>query len=170
MKNTTLIALAGASPLGKTLQDIRERVKGGASLADAAEAQEGVFNRFYVSMLRAGEDRRFLARRLIRMAVEDIGLADPFGLRVALDAAEAFERLGEPEGDLALVQAAVYLARARKSNALYVAHGAAQEDVERTAAEPVRGGLEGLNSSVGGRDAGRPRAAASPVASLSRRF
>jgi putative ATPase len=88
-------------------------------------------------MLRAGEDRRFLARRLIRMAVEDIGLADPFGLRVALDAAEAFERLGEPEGDLALVQAAVYLARARKSNALYVAYGAASEDVERTAAEPV---------------------------------
>jgi putative ATPase len=88
-------------------------------------------------MLRAGEDRRFLARRLIRMAVEDIGLADPFGLRIALDAAEAFERLGEPEGDLALVQAAVYLARARKSNALYVAHGAASEDVERTAAEPV---------------------------------
>jgi putative ATPase len=88
-------------------------------------------------MLRAGEDRRFLARRLIRMAVEDIGLADPFGLRVALDAAEAFERLGEPEGDLALVQAAVFLARAKKSNALYVAYGAAGEDVERTAAEPV---------------------------------
>ena len=88
-------------------------------------------------MLRAGEDRRFLARRLIRMAVEDIGLADAYALRIALDAAEAFERLGEPEGDLALVQAAVYLARAKKSNALYVAYGAAQEDVERTAAEPV---------------------------------
>jgi putative ATPase len=88
-------------------------------------------------MLRSGEDRRFLARRLVRMAVEDIGLADPFALRVTLDAAEAFERLGEPEGDLALVQAAVYLARARKSNAVYVAYGAASEDVERTSAEPV---------------------------------
>jgi putative ATPase len=88
-------------------------------------------------MLRSGEDRRFLARRLVRMAVEDIGLADPFALRVTLDAAEAFERLGEPEGDLALVQAAVYLARARTSNAVYVAYGAASEDVERTSAEPV---------------------------------
>ncbi len=88
-------------------------------------------------MLHAGEDRRYLARRMIRMAVEDIGLADPFALRVALDAAETFERMGEPEGDLALVQAAVYLARAKKSNALYVAYGAALEDVERTAAEPV---------------------------------
>jgi putative ATPase len=88
-------------------------------------------------MLRSGEDRSYLARRMIRMAVEDIGLADPFALRVTLDAAETFERLGEPEGDLALVQAAVYLARAKKSNALYVAYGAALEDVERTAAEPV---------------------------------
>jgi putative ATPase len=88
-------------------------------------------------MLRAGEDPRYLARRLVRMAVEDIGLADPFALRVALDAAETWERLGSPEGDLALVQAAVYLARAKKSNALYVAYDAALEDVERTAAEPV---------------------------------
>jgi putative ATPase len=88
-------------------------------------------------MLHAGEDRRYLARRLIRMAVEDVGLADPFALRVALDAAETFERLGEPEGDLALVQAAVYLARTKKSNAVYVAYGEALEDVERTAAEPV---------------------------------
>jgi putative ATPase len=88
-------------------------------------------------MLHAGEDRRYLARRMIRMAVEDIGLADPFALRVTLDAAETYERLGEPEGDLALVQAAVYMARAKKSNALYVAYGAALDDVERTAAEPV---------------------------------
>ncbi len=88
-------------------------------------------------MLAAGEDRRYLARRIVRMAIEDVGLADPTALRVTLDAAEAFERLGEPEGDLALVQAAVYLARAPKSNALYVAYGSAREDVERTAAEPV---------------------------------
>ena len=88
-------------------------------------------------MLRAGEDGNYVARRLIRMAVEDIGLADPFALRVALDAADAFHRLGTPEGDLALAQAAVYLARAKKSNAVYRAFGEAVRDVERTAAEPV---------------------------------
>jgi putative ATPase len=88
-------------------------------------------------LLRAGEDRRFVARRMVRMAVEDVGLADPFALRVALDAAETFERLGEPEGDLALALAAVYLARARKSNAVYRALDEALEDVERTQAEPV---------------------------------
>jgi putative ATPase len=88
-------------------------------------------------MLASGEDRRFLARRLIRMAYEDVGLADPFAVRVALDAAETFERLGEPEGDLALVAAAVYLAQTKKSNAVYRAYGAAKDDVERTSAEEV---------------------------------
>ncbi len=88
-------------------------------------------------MLEAGEDREFLARRLVRIAVEDVGLADPFALRIALDGADAWHRLGSPEGELALVQVAVYLARAKKSNALYVAHRAAVEDVQRTAAEPV---------------------------------
>lgn len=88
-------------------------------------------------MLTAGEDRKYLTRRLIRMAVEDIGLADPFALRVALDAADAYHRLGTPEGDLALAQAVVYLARSKKSNALYVAFGQAQRDVQATAAEPV---------------------------------
>ncbi len=88
-------------------------------------------------MLHAGEDPRYVARRLIRMAVEDIGLADPFGVRVALDAADVWKRLGSPEGDLALYQATVYLARAKKSNALYTAQKKALEDVERTAAEPV---------------------------------
>jgi putative ATPase len=88
-------------------------------------------------MLRSGEDRRFLLRRLIRMAVEDVGIADPRALRVALDADDAWRRLGDPEGELALVQAAVYLARAPKSNAVYRAYGQAAEDVERTSAEPV---------------------------------
>ena len=88
-------------------------------------------------MLESGEERRFLLRRLIRMAVEDIGLADPFALRVALDADDAWRRLGDPEGELAIVQAAVYLARAKKSNAIYKAYGAAKQDVEQTAAEPV---------------------------------
>ncbi|MCB9914077.1 MAG: replication-associated recombination protein A [Planctomycetes bacterium] len=88
-------------------------------------------------MMEAGEDGGYIARRLVRMASEDVGLADPFALRAALDAADAFHRLGYPEGKLALVQAAIYLARAPKSNALYVALGRAEEDVRRTAAEPV---------------------------------
>jgi putative ATPase len=88
-------------------------------------------------MIEAGEDGRYLARRMIRMASEDVGLADPFALRVALDAAEAFHQLGYPEGKLALVQCAVYLARARKSNSLYVALGQAERDVAETAADPV---------------------------------
>ncbi len=90
-----------------------------------------------VRMLEAGEDRRYLARRLIRIAVEDVGLADVRALRVCLDAADTWDRLGTPEGELALVQAAVYLARAPKSNAVYVAYGRAREDVQRLAAEPV---------------------------------
>ena len=88
-------------------------------------------------MMSAGEDGNYLSRRLIRMASEDIGLADPFALRIALDAADAFHRLGYPEGKLALVQAAVYLARAPKSNAIYTALASAESDVESTAAEPV---------------------------------
>lgn len=88
-------------------------------------------------MLEGGEDRRYLARRLIRIASEDVGLADPFALRVALDASEAFDRLGVPEGDLALAQAAVYLSRAPKSNAIYKALAMAQGDVQETASEPV---------------------------------
>ncbi len=88
-------------------------------------------------MMEAGEDGQYIARRLIRMASEDIGLADPFALRITLDAAEAFGRLGYPEGKLALVQAAVYLARAPKDNALYTGLGKAEKDVQRTAAEPV---------------------------------
>lgn len=88
-------------------------------------------------MMSAGEDGKYLSRRLIRMASEDIGLADPFALRVALDAAEAFHQLGYPEGKLALVQCAVYLARAKKSNALYAALGKAEQDVAQSSAEPV---------------------------------
>jgi len=90
-----------------------------------------------VRMLEAGEDARFVARRLIRMAVEDVGLADPGALRVALDAAETYERLGSPEGELALAWAAVYLARTAKSNAVYRACDEARRDVRETVAEPV---------------------------------
>ncbi|MCP5023931.1 MAG: replication-associated recombination protein A [bacterium] len=88
-------------------------------------------------MMASGEDGMYLARRLIRMASEDIGLADPFALRITLDAADAFHMLGYPEGKLALIQAATYLARAPKSNALYKALGAAEADVQSTSADPV---------------------------------
>ncbi|MAF64922.1 MAG: AAA family ATPase [Planctomycetes bacterium] len=88
-------------------------------------------------LMEAGEDGNFVSRRLIRMASEDVGLADPFALRITLDAAESFHRLGYPEGKLALAQAAVYLARAEKSNAIYKALGRAELDVRETAAEPV---------------------------------
>ncbi|MDP1899861.1 MAG: replication-associated recombination protein A [Rubrivivax sp.] len=80
-------------------------------------------------LLDAGADPRYAARRLVRMASEDICLADPRALRLALDAAEVFERLGSPEGELALAQAAVYLAVAPKSNAVYKAWNAVRERV-----------------------------------------
>src|SRR3954471_14576501 len=88
-------------------------------------------------MLEAGEDPLYIARRLVRMAVEDIGLADPNALALCMAARDAVEFIGMPEGNLALVQAVVYLALAPKSNALYTAYGEVQMDVERTAAEPV---------------------------------
>jgi putative ATPase len=83
-------------------------------------------------MLKGGEDPRYLARRIARMAVEDIGLADPAAQRLCLDAWETYERLGSPEGELALAQAVIYLALAPKSNAGYRAFGAAMAAAERT--------------------------------------
>ncbi|HEX4005901.1 MAG TPA: replication-associated recombination protein A [Acidobacteriaceae bacterium] len=88
-------------------------------------------------MLHAGEDPLYVARRLVRMAVEDIGLAAPEALSLALSAKETVEFLGSPESDLALAEAAVYLALAPKSNALYTAYGAVQADIESTRQEPV---------------------------------
>jgi putative ATPase len=88
-------------------------------------------------MLEAGEDRLYIARRLIRMAIEDISLADPRALEQAVAAMQAVHFLGIPEGDLALAQAAIYLSVAPKSDAAYRALGAVRQDVERTIAEPV---------------------------------
>jgi putative ATPase len=88
-------------------------------------------------MLDGGADPRYLSRRIIRMANEDIGLADPRGLTVALDAAAVYERLGSPEGELALAQAVVYLACAAKSNSVYVAYKRAREFVAGGGSEPV---------------------------------
>ncbi len=95
---------------------------------------------WFVRMLDGGVDPRYAARRMVRMASEDIGLADPRALRITLDAAEVYERLGSPEGELALAEAVVYLAMAPKSNAVYTAYKAARAFVAQdgTRAVPLR--------------------------------
>src|SRR6202030_3337881 len=104
-------------------------------------------------MLESGEDPLYLARRMVRMASEDIGLAEPGALAVTLAAKDAFEFLGPPEGNLALAQAAVYLSLAPKSNALYSGYGAVEEDLQKTIAEPVplhlRNAVTGLMRNIG---------------------
>ncbi|MFM6985793.1 MAG: replication-associated recombination protein A [Hydrogenophaga sp.] len=90
-----------------------------------------------VRMLDGGTDPRYLARRFIRMAAEDIGLADPRALRLALDAAEVYERLGSPEGELALAECVVYLAVAPKSNAVYKAFNEVKALVKQDSSRPV---------------------------------
>jgi putative ATPase len=104
-------------------------------------------------MIESGEDALYIARRLVRMAVEDIGLADPNALSLCMAARDAVDFIGMPEGNLALAQAAVYLSVAPKSNALYTAYGEVQQDVEQTAAQPVplhlRNAVTGLMKNVG---------------------
>ena len=91
---------------------------------------------WFARMLEGGEDPRFLARRITRMAVEDIGLADPQAQQVCLESWQTYERLGSPEGELALAQAVVYLALAPKSNAIYVAYKAARAAARETGSQP----------------------------------
>jgi putative ATPase len=104
-------------------------------------------------MIESGEDPLYLARRMVRMASEDIGLAEPGALAVTLAAKDAFDFLGAPEGHLALAQAAVYLSLAPKSNALYTAYGDVLEDVQKTEADPVplhlRNAVTGLMKHIG---------------------
>jgi putative ATPase len=88
-------------------------------------------------MFAGGEDPLYLARRVVRMAVEDIGLAAPEALNLCLSAKEAIDFLGSPEGDLALAEAVVYLCLAPKSNSVYTAYGAVQQEIEQTRQEPV---------------------------------
>jgi putative ATPase len=106
-----------------------------------------------VRMLESGEDPLYIARRLVRMASEDIGLAEPNALAVTIAAMQAADFVGPPEGNLALAQAAVYLALAPKSNALYVGYGQASKDLQETRAEPVplqlRNAVTGLMKNVG---------------------
>ena len=104
-------------------------------------------------MIESGEDPLYLARRMVRMASEDVGLAEPGALAVTLAAKDAFDFLGAPEGHLALAQAAVYLSLAPKSNELYVAFGNVMEDVRKTEADPVplhlRNPVTGLMKNIG---------------------
>ncbi|MFZ6844174.1 replication-associated recombination protein A [Undibacterium sp. RuTC16W] len=106
-----------------------------------------------VRMLDGGADPRYLARRIVRMASEDIGLADPRALRLTLDAAETYERLGSPEGELALAQAVVYLACAAKSNAVYQAYNAVRafiaKDKSRAVPEHLRNAPTKLMKELG---------------------
>jgi putative ATPase len=104
-------------------------------------------------MIESGEDPLYLARRMVRMASEDIGLAEPGALAVTLAAKDAFDFLGAPEGHLALAQAAVYLSLAPKSNAIYTAYCEVLDDVHKTEAEPVplhiRNAVTGLMKNIG---------------------
>ncbi len=92
---------------------------------------------WFVRMLDGGADPRYMARRLVRMASEDIGLADPRALRLALDASEVYERLGSPEGELALAECVVYLAIAPKSNAVYKAYNEMRAFIKKDGTRPV---------------------------------
>ena len=126
-------------------QDLRRFDKGGDAFYDQISALHKTVRGSHPDaalywlcrMLDGGADPRYLARRIIRMASEDVGLADPRALRIALDAAEVYERLGSPEGELALAQAVLYMASAAKSNAAYLAYGEAREFVRAHGSDPV---------------------------------
>jgi putative ATPase len=150
-----LIGMAGAvatideALLEKSLgEQLRRYDKGGEQFYDTISALHKAVRGsdpdaalyWFVRMLDGGVDPRYASRRLVRMASEDVGLADPRALRLTLDAAETYERLGSPEGELALAQAVVYLAVAPKSNAVYTAYKAARAFVKQdgTRAVPLR--------------------------------
>jgi putative ATPase len=150
-------ALSKAPALGDkrliTLDDIRDALQGRATRYDkSGELHYDAISALHKSvrdsdpdgalywlgrMLDGGEDPLYIARRVVRMAVEDIGLGDPGALPQTIAAQQAVHFLGQPEGDLALAQAVVYLCQAPKSNAVYRAYGAAMKDVAETRNEPV---------------------------------
>ena len=147
-----LIGMAGAvesideALLEKSLgEQLRRYDKGGEQFYDTISALHKAMRGsdpdaslyWFVRMLDGGVDPRYAIRRLVRMASEDIGLADPRALRLALDAAETYERLGSPEGELALAEAVVYLAVAPKSNAVYTAYNAVRAFIKQDGTRPV---------------------------------
>ena len=136
-----LAAITDAWLLRVLGERLRRYDKGGEQFYDTIKSVRGsdpdAALYWFVRMLDGGADPRYLARRLIRMATEDIGLADPRALRLALDAADVYERLGSPEGELALAECLVYLAVAPKSNAVYKAFNEAKAYVKKDGTRPV---------------------------------
>ncbi|RTL18507.1 MAG: replication-associated recombination protein A [Burkholderiales bacterium] len=147
----TAASLAQGAPIDEALleralgEQLRRYDKGGDQFYDVISAlhksvrgssPDGALY-WFARMLDGGVDARYIARRLIRMASEDIGLADPRALRITLDAAEAYERLGSPEGELALAEAVVYLAVAPKSNAVYGAFNEVKAFIKQDTSRPV---------------------------------
>ncbi len=147
-----LVSMAGTvaqideAQLEKTLgEQLRRYDKGGEQFYDTISALHKAVRGsdpdaalyWFVRMLDGGVDPRYAARRLVRMASEDIGLADPRALAMTLDAAQTYERLGSPEGELALAQAVIYLAIAPKSNAVYTAYKAVRAFIEQDGTRPV---------------------------------
>ena len=143
---TAAVAGVDAEFVDKTLaQNLRRFDKGGEQFYDQISALHKSVRGsnpdaalyWFVRMLDGGAAPLYLGRRIVRMAAEDIGLADPRALRLALDACETFERLGSPEGELALAEAVIYLACAAKSNAVYTAYNAARAFVSGDQTRPV---------------------------------
>src|SRR5512139_1420182 len=144
--HTSGVAQVTTEFLDNTLaQNLRRFDKGGEAFYDQISALHKSVRGsnpdaalyWLVRMLDGGADPRYLARRIVRMAWEDIGLADPRAIQLTLDAAQTYERLGSPEGELALAQAVLYLAVAAKSNAGYVAYNAARAHVAQDGSRPV---------------------------------
>jgi len=145
LKNATDEAVDGAFVERVLAQNLRRFDKGGEQFYDQISALHKSVRGsdpdaalyWMVRMLDGGADPLYIGRRVVRMAVEDIGLADPRGLRLALDACETYERLGSPEGELALAEAVLYLSAAPKSNAVYEAYNAARAFVSQDQTRPV---------------------------------
>ncbi len=145
LQNTGRKAVDGAFVEQTLAKNLRRFDKGGEQFYDqisalhkavrGSDADASLY--WMVRMLDGGADPLYIGRRGVRMAIEDIGLADPNALRVALDACETYERLGSPEGELALAEAVVYLALAPKSNAIYEAYNAARDFIARDGTRPV---------------------------------
>jgi putative ATPase len=145
IRNATDQPVDGAFVERVLAQNLRRFDKGGGEFYDQISALHKSVRGsdpdaalyWMVRMLDGGADPLYIGRRVVRMAVEDIGLADPRGLRLALDACETYERLGSPEGELAIAEAVIYLAAAPKSNAVYEAYNAARAHVAKDATRPV---------------------------------
>ena len=145
LSNTGKADIDGAFVEQTLAKNLRRFDKGGEQFYDqisalhkavrGSDADASLY--WLVRMLDGGADPLYIGRRVVRMAVEDIGLADPRALRLCLDACETYERLGSPEGELAIAQAVIYLAVAPKSNAIYEAYNAARDFVAKDGTRPV---------------------------------